>query len=274
MSTADMIGIDADARRQLMDFGYDSMGQIGRAGDRTARNLMGGNEAAMGQLGSAGMDIRNRIGADRSSALSSLLDSNNAALADLGRADAETRGQALDANRMAMDRLDRQQDLYRQDYGNMMGQGLMGLLTLGREGSGAMRTGMGDFYSNLDRGATNFGQYLDAARQGFGQSSSDIRGIGDRMSRDYGSSLGSLTGLASQIGSGMRDANQTGVDFANNFLQRYMPTPEEEYRRANRLGAMRAADRESAMARSPYVQNYNAYRDRVRAAERRMPVMR
>ncbi len=257
-----------------MDFGYDSMGQIGRAGDRTARNLMGGNEAAMGQLGSAGMDMRNRIGADRSSALSSLLDSNNAAVADLGRADAETRGQALDANLRAMDRLDRQQDLYRQDYGNMMGQGLMGLLTLGREGSGAMRTGMGDFYRNVDRGATNFGQYLDAARQGFGQSSSDIRGVGDRMSRDYGSSLGALKDLASQIGSGMASANQTGMEFADNFMQRYMPTPEEEYQRARRLGAMQAADRESAMMRSPYAQNYSAYRDRVRAAERRIPLAR
>jgi hypothetical protein len=228
----------------------------------------------MGQLGSAGTDIRNRIGADRSSALSSLLDSNNAAVADLGRADAETRGQALDANRMAMDRLDRQQDLYRQDYSNMMGQGLMGLLSLGREGSGAMRTGMGDFYSNVDRGATNFGQYLDAAGRGFGQSSADIRGVGDRMSRDYGSSLGALTGLASQIGSGMRDANQTGVGFANEFLTRYLPTGMEQYRQGQQVGQARAADREAAMSRSPYVQNYNAYRDRVRAAERRIPLAR
>ena len=188
--------------------------------------------------------------------------------------DGSVLSQLAQADMDARERMDRQQDMYRQDYGNLFGSGLSGLLTMGREGTGALREGMGDFYSNMDRNRTNFGEYLDAARQGFGQSSSDIRGIGDRMSRDYGSSLGALTGLASQIGSGMRDANQTGVDFANNFLQRYMPTPEEEYRRSNRLGAMRAADRESAMMRSPYVAAYNAYRDRQRAAERRMPVMR
>jgi choline dehydrogenase-like flavoprotein len=94
------------------------------------------------------------------------------------------------------------------------------------------------------------------------------------MSRDYGSSLGALKDLASQIGSGMASANQTGMEFADNFMQRYMPTPEEEYQRARRLGAMQAADRESAMMRSPYAQNYSAYRDRVRAAERRIPLAR
>jgi len=180
--------------------------------------------------------------------------------------------QLASADTNARDRLDRQQDLYRQDYSNMFGQGLLGMLTMGREGSGAMRTGMQDFYGNVSQNRPNFGQYLDRAGQGFSQSSGDIRGVGDRMSRDYGSGLGALTGLASQLGSAATAANSP--DFVNDFMRRYAPTDLEKYFDSRALRQARAADQQSAVMRSPYYGDYQRGLPAIRAAERRIPLAR
>lgn len=156
------------------------------------------------------------------------------------------------ADLSAQERLDNQQNLYRQDYGNLFGSGLAGLLTMGREGSGFMNAGMQDLYSNLSNNRTNFGQYLDAAGQGFRESSRDIRDTGQRMSDDYGSSLGALQGLAGQIGSGMDTANNTAMDFTKDLLKRFMPTAREQYEMNRDLANMRAADAQTSAMRSPY----------------------
>lgn len=130
----------------------------------------------------------------------------------------------------ARDRLDGQQDLYRQDYSNLFSQGLLGMLNMGREGAGTLSQGMQDFYGNVGQNRPNFGQYLNAATSGFNDSSRDIRGVGDRMSRDYGSGLGALAGLAGQIGGGMREANDTGMAGVKDMLSRFAPTRQEQAR--------------------------------------------
>lgn len=170
---------------------------------------------------------------------------------------AATDGGVLDrlaaADLAAQERMDNQQDLYRRDYGNLFGSGLAGLLTMGREGTAGMRTGMQDLYSNLAANrTTNFGDYLSAARDGFNQSSRDIRDTGQRMSDDYGSSLGALQGLAGQIGSGMSTANSTAMDFTKEMLKRFMPTAIEQYEMDRDLANRRAADAQSSAMRSPY----------------------
>lgn len=144
--------------------------------------------------------------------------------------------QLADADMEARDRLDRQQDLYRRDYSDMFGQGMLGMLTMGREGANSLRTGMQDFYGNVSRNRPTFSQYLDAATGGFHQSSGDIRQTGQRMSNDFrdmreqmganfGTSLSALQGLASQIGAGMSEANKTGREGMMELIDRFMPRP-------------------------------------------------
>ena len=182
--------------------------------------------------------------------------------------------QLASADTDARDRMDRQQDLYRQDYSNMFGQGLLGMLTMGREGAGSMRQGMGDFYANVSQNRPNFGTYLDRATQGYRDSGRDIRDVGDRMSRDYGSGLGALQGLASQLGAASTAANSAGTDFANEFLRRYAPTDLEKYFDSRALQQARAADQQSASMRSPYSDSYQRSLPAIRAAERRIPLAR
>ena len=180
--------------------------------------------------------------------------------------------QLASADTDARDRMDRQQDLYRQDYSSMFGQGLLGMLTMGREGAGSMRQGMGDFYANVSQNRPNFGTYLDRATQGFRDSGRDIRDVGDRMSRDYGSGLGALQGLASQLGAASTAANSAGTDFANEFLRRYAPTDLERYFNSRALQQARAADQQTAAMRSPYYGSSILAANR--AAERRTPLAR
>lgn len=182
--------------------------------------------------------------------------------------------QLASADTDARDRMDRQQDLYRQDYSNMFGQGLLGMLTMGREGAGSMRQGMTDFYGNVAQNRPNFGQYLDRATSGFRESGRDIRGVGDRMSGDYGSGLGALAGLAGQIGSGMRDANATGWDGVSQLLKRMAPTPVEAAQQNRQLQTLRGSWLANDMVGSPHAAAYYSRLPAVRAAERRIPLMR
>jgi hypothetical protein len=182
--------------------------------------------------------------------------------------------QLASADTDARDRMDRQQDMYRKDYSNLFGQGLLGMMAMGREGSGSLRQGMTDFYGNVSQNRPNFGQYLDRATQGYRDSSSDIRGVGDRMSRDYGSGLGALAGLAGQIGSGMREANATGWDGVSQLLRRMAPTPVEAAQQNRQLQALRGGWASSDMAGSPYAAAYYRRLPAVRAAENRIPMMR
>lgn len=144
--------------------------------------------------------------------------------------------QLAEADMEARDRLDRQQDLYRRDYSDMFGQGMLGMLTMGREGANSLRTGMQDFYGNVSRNRPNFGQYLNAATGGFNRSSGDIRQTGQRMSNDFrdmreqmganfGTSLSALQGLATQVGSGMAEANRTGREAMMEVFDRFFPKP-------------------------------------------------
>ena len=182
--------------------------------------------------------------------------------------------QLASADTDARDRMDRQQDLYRQDYSNMFGQGLLGMLAMGREGAGNMRQGMTDFYGNVSQNRPNFGSYLDRATQGFRECGRDIRDVGDRMSGDYGSGLGALAGLAGQIGSGMDNANRTGMDGVMQLMRRMEPTAIEAAQQNRQLQSLRGGWAASDMAGSPYAAAYYSRLPAVRAAERRIPMMR
>jgi|694.fasta_scaffold01126_28 hypothetical protein len=183
--------------------------------------------------GDAGMSgSMRREGASMSPYMDALMD--NSVLAQLADSDMEAR-----------DRLDRQQDLYRQDYSNMFGQGLMGMLAMGREGAGSLRQGMSDFYGNVSQNRPNFQAYMDQARQGFNQSSRDIRDVGGRMTQDYSGSLGVLAGLANQMGSGMREANNSGMTGMSGLLRRLAPTESERYADGRALGAAMKRDSKS-----------------------------
>lgn len=240
-----------------MDFGFGGGGGGNSFNATSPSGQVASGSYSMGEQRGGGMGG----GADLSGYRNDIMDGG--VLSQLASADTNAR-----------DRLDRQQDLYRQDYSNMFGQGLLGMLAMGREGSGAMRTGMQDFYGNVSQNRPNFGQYLDRAGQGFNQSSGDIRGVGDRMSRDYGSGLGALAGLAGQIGSGMREANATGWDGVSQLLRRMAPTPVEAAQQNRQLQSLRGGWAASDMAGSPYAAAYYSRLPAVRAAERRIPMMR
>lgn len=243
------------------DFGGGGGGGIGfqatgPQGPIASGQYGGGNGGDGGMSGSL-----RREGGNMSPYLDALKD--NSVLAQLAESDMEARN-----------RLDRQQDLYRQDYSNMFGQGMLGMMGMGREGTAALRQGMSDFYGNVSQNRPNFSTYLDQARQGFNQSSRDIRDVGRRMTSDYSGSMGALAGLATQMGSGMREANKVGMDNMSQLLRRLAPTAMEDYADSRKLGQMRAADSESAMRNSPYAANHMNYLAKVRAAEQRIPLAR
>lgn len=242
--------------------GANSFAASGPGGQIASGSYGGG--AALPGSGSAG-----RAAADLSPYRQDIM--NNSVLSQLNDSDMEARN-----------RLDRQQDLYRQDYSNLFGQGMLGMLTMGREGAGSMRTGMQDFYSNVGQNRPTFGQYLNAATQGFNQSGRDIRDTGQRMSddttsmagrisADYGGALDALRSMPGQLQSGMQQLGNSTQDFVNALLRRASPTAMESYQDQRMLGQMMAADRAADMGRSSSAYP-NMLRDRL--AMSRIPLAR
>jgi len=236
-------GLDPRSTEQLT---RDSMGQVIGINDRTAASLMGQDALARGDLLRSGQDSRNRVGMgagqsrgqlgrDYQSGLSNLMSSNESAMRGLDA-----------ANTSAMDRMDRQQDLYRQDYSNMFGQGMLGMLGMGREAANSMRTGMQDFYGNMGSNRTNFNDYLNRATTGFNQNSGDIRGVGrdindtrrdmgrqldnmrGQIGTDYRAGLGALSDLTGHLNTGMNTSFGQVQELLKGLLPRFAPTASEQ----------------------------------------------
>lgn len=237
-SLAGMQGANQNAVSQLGQARLNSLGRLGAADAVSGMQFdFGGDGGGGGQFQATGPDGQIASGSYGGGVdgMGGMSGSGGRTPANMGpymdaMMDGSVLSQLASSDMDARDRLDNQQDLYRQDYGNMFSQGLLGMLNMGREGAGTLRQGMQDFYGNVGQNRPNFGQYLDSAASGFRDSSRDIRGVGERMSRDYGSGLGALAGLAGQIGGGMQEANDTGMAGVKDMLSRFAPTPQEQSR--------------------------------------------
>lgn len=129
------------------------------------------------------------------------------------------------ARQDGFDRLDAQHYSSRSMPFDALRDSAGALQSLAAPGYSALRQGMDQLYGNVNANRADFSPFQRDLRYGFDQSSQDLREVGDRMSRDFGTgmnqaggALSSLAGLGNTLQS-TASSTQAGIsDLFRNSL--------------------------------------------------------